>query len=636
MRLISYWMQPHRIRLLIWMFGISFSLNVLAQTSADSYNPQDQYEKYEYQIPMRDGVKLYTSVFVPKDRSQNYPFLMKRTPYSCSPYGEGKFPSILGPQGDHRFAKEGYIFVCQDVRGRWMSEGKFTNMTPHIANKRNNNDVDESSDMYDSAEWLLKNVPNNNGRIGLHGISYPGFYVAASIIDTHPAIKAASPQAPIGDWFMGDDFHHNGAFFLLDFYRFFPGFEHPESTPTQKRSAGIELGINDHYTYFQRLGALPNANRRYFNNKVNYWNEVMAHETYDSFWQRSNIIPHMKNIKTPVMTVFGAFDAEDPLGGTAIYQSIRKNNPQANNRLVFGPWFHGGWERAEGDYLNNVHFGQKTAVQYRESMDIAFFNHYLKDKGTFNQANVKAFASGSNEWHDFEVWPPNNTSPFSLFFRENGGLNTTKPTAAQGKDAYISDPAKPVPFTQEITPNRTREYMTEDQRFAARRPDVLVYQSEVLTEDVTLVGGVNIDLWVQTTGTDADFVVKLIDVFPDDMPETQEKAKKYMNIPMSAYQMLVRGEVFRGKFRKSFEKPEPITPNRPTNIKWTAPDVFHTFKKGHRIMVQVQSTWFPLVDRNPQQFMNIRQAEDRDFKAQTHTILRSAQYPSKVMVARLK
>jgi putative CocE/NonD family hydrolase len=628
-------MKYFSIWLMVFCSGIA--PNIWAQPTTDPYKPQDFYDKLEYQIPMRDGVKLFTAIFIPKDRSQSYAFLVKKTPYSCSPYGAGKFPGILGPQGDHRFAKEGYIFVCQDVRGRWMSEGKFVNMTPHIDHKTGTKDVDESTDMYDTVEWLLKNVPNNNGRVGLHGISYPGFYVAASIIDTHPAIKAASPQAPIADWFVGDDFHHNGAFYLLDFLPFFPGFEHPEPNPTQRGGQRIDYGIKDHYTFYQRLGALPNANERILHHKVAYWDSVNAHANYDKFWQRSNLLPHLKNINTNVMTIYGAFDAEDPLGGTGIYNAIRKNNPNvSSNRLVFGPWFHGGWERSEGDYLNNVFFGQKTAVYYREQIDLAFFNYYLKDKGTFSQANVLAFSTGSNEWHNFDVWPPPALKPVSMYMRENGGLSMTKPPAAQGKDSYISDPAKPVPFTQEITENRTRDYMTEDQRFAARRPDVLVYQSEVLNEDLTFAGPITADLFVSTTGTDADFIVKVIDVFPDDMPETQAKKDKYMNIPLSGYQMMVRGEVFRGKYRQSFEKPVPFTPNRVTEVKWNTPDIFHTFKKGHRVMVQIQSTWFPLVDRNPQQFLNIYQAKDSDFKAQTHTIYRTGRYASSVTMGQLR
>lgn len=619
-------------------------LFVWAQTEqATPYQLKDYYDKVEFQIPMRDGVKLYTAVFIPKANQEKYPILMKRTPYSCAPYGANAFPNILGPQGDHRFAKEGYIFVCQDVRGRFMSEGSFTNMTPHRENKKSPKDIDESTDMYDSVEYLLKNLSNHNGRVGIHGISYPGFYTAASIVDTHPAIKAASPQAPIADWFIGDDFHHNGAFYLLDFYRFFPGFEHPEPNPTQKRGPGIELGVEDHYTYFQRLGALPNANARYFKHKVAYWDTVMAHGNYDAFWQRSNLTPHMKQVKTNVLTVYGLFDAEDPLGGLALYHSIKKNNPQVpSNRIVIGPWFHGGWERSTGNFLGNVPFKEKTAVFYREQVDLAFFNYYLKDKGSFDYKEALVFDSGAYKWHQFDQWPPAQTSPFHLYLREHGQLKTEKPAptsktnVGMAKDSFISDPAKPVPFTQEITPNRTREYMVEDQRFAARRPDVLVYESDVLSEDVTLAGPVDIDLWVATTGTDADWIVKVIDVFPDETPEVQPKNEKYMNVPLSGYQMLVRYEVMRGKFRNSFEKPMPFMPNVPTQVKWVAPDIMHTFKKGHRIMVQVQSSMFPLIDRNPQVFTDIYQAKDRDFKAQTHTLYHNARYPSAITVGRLK
>lgn len=600
----------------------------------DTIDIAAHYTKYEFRIPMRDGVKLYTAVYVPKDTTRDYPFLMLRTPYSCAPYGPDQYPRSLGPGGTYRFAKEGYIFVYQDVRGRFMSEGRFLNMTPHIADKKSPQDVDESSDTYDTVEWLLQNVRHNNGRAGLHGISYPGFYVAASIIDTHPAIKAASPQAAIGDWFIGDDFHHFGTFFLQDAFRFFYSFEHREPNPTPNRGPRFDFGIDDAYTFFLRLGPLRNANIQYFNNKIAFWDSMMTHGTYNKFWQRRNIIPNMKNVTANVMNVMGFFDAEDPYGPVKIYHSIEKNNPDANNIMVMGPWFHGGWVRSGGDKLGNVSFEQRTADYYQENVDIVFFNHHLKDKGEMNLPEVLAFASGSNEWHQLDAWPPPGATPATFYLRENGSLSNEKPAAKEkAGDSYLADPAKPVPYTQEITSRRTREYMDEDQRFASRRPDVLVYQTGELGEDLTLAGPVKVELYVSTTGTDADYVVKVIDVYPDSFPDYRNK---YMNVPMGGYQMLVRAEPMRAKFRNSFEKPEALVPGKVTRIAFEMPDIFHTFRKGHRLMVHVQSSWFPISDRNPQKFVDIYSASEADFQQATHTIHRSAQYPSSITIGRLQ
>ena len=622
-------------------FSRLFSLLLLplfllaCQSGTEKENPNAaNYTKYEFNIPMRDGVTLYTAVYVPKDSTQQYPFLMKRTPYSCSPYGADQFPETLGPVGDSRFADEGYIFVYQDVRGRFMSEGTFINMTPHIANKQSPQQVDESSDTYDTVEWLLANVPNNNGRLGLWGISYPGFYVAASIIDSHPAIKAASPQAAIGDWFIGDDFHHRGAFFLQDAFNFFAFFESPGPNPTNQWGPRFDYNSNDAYQFFLDLGPLPNANEKYFNHKIAFWDSMMAHGNYDAFWQRRNIIPYMKNVTASVMNVMGFFDAEDPHGPVNIYHSIEKNNPGIDNTIVMGPWYHGGWVRSDGSMLGNVSFEKKTAEYYRQNIDIKFFNYYLKDKGTLDLPEVLAFASGSNEWHELAAWPPPAAAPVSLYLRANGGLTFEAPVATENAaDSYVSDPANPVPYTAEKTIRRTREYLVAEQRLAGEREDVLVYQTEILSEDVTLAGPISVDLYVETTGTGADFIVKLIDVYPDDFPEHENK---YMDVPMGGYQMLVRAEPMRAKFRNSFETPEPLEPGTVTLVEWDTPDIFHTFKAGHRIMVQVQSTWFPITDRNPQKFVDIYNATASDFQATTHTIHRSAQYPSHLRMGRLR
>lgn len=628
----------HRFRatipVLLSLFIFSCQQQPHSGVSTVLYDVKSHYTKHEYRIPMRDGVRLYTAVYVPRDTTQKYPFLIKRTPYSCQPYGEENYPESLGPVGSPRFAEEGYIFVYQDVRGRFMSEGTFLNMTPHIENKTGPQYVDESSDMYDTVEWLLQNVQPNNGRVGIWGISYPGFYAAASIIDSHPAIKAASPQAAIGDWFIGDDFHHKGAFYLQDAFNFFAFFESPGPNPTDKWGKRFEFGSNDAYRFYLDLGPLQNANSRYFHHKIAFWDSIMVHGTYDSFWQRRNIIPHMKNIKTAVLNVMGFFDAEDPYGPIHIYRSIEKNNPGIDNTIVMGPWFHGGWVRSDGSRLGNVSFEKATSLYYQENIDLAFFNYYLKDRGSLDLPEVLAFCSGTNEWHHFDTWPPEQAYPINIYLGENGRLSFEAPaTADEAADSYVSDPANPVPYTQEKTIRRTREYMVEDQRFAAAREDVLVYETGVLEEDITLLGPIQVELFVSSTGTDADFIVKLIDVYPNDYPELEDK---YLDVPMGGYQMLVRGEVMRAKFRNSFERPEPLVPGEVTRVAFETPDIFHTFKAGHRIMVQLQSSWFPLVDRNPQTFVDIYHAEEADFQVATQSVYRSAEHPSHIRLWRLE
>ncbi len=588
------------------------------------------YTKAEYQIPMRDGVTLYTAVFSPKDTSEAYPFLIKRSPYSSGPYGPEAYRNNLGPVGDMRFAEEGYLFVYQDVRGRFMSEGQFLNMTPHRPEKKDSNDVDESTDLYDTVEWLLENIPNNNGRAGLWGISYPGFYAAASIIDNHPAVIASSPQAPIGDWFIGDDFHHKGAFYLQDAFSFFTFFETPGPNPTTDWGPRFQFNSDNAYEFYKDLGALPNANEKHLHGNIAFWDSMMVHGTYDDFWQRRNIIPHLSNINTNVMTVAGTYDAEDPYGPIAIYQSIEEKNPGINNTLVLGPWFHGGWVRSAGDRLGNVSFNTETGTYYQENVDLPFFNYYLKDKGTLNLPEVLAYASGGDQWYRFDAWPPPQSTETRLYLGGERTLSDTSPTSEEAAyDAYTSDPANPVPYTNKITISSTREYMVEDQRFASDRPDVLTYESPVLTEDITWAGPVSAHLFATTTGTDADFIVKVIDVYPDDAIDPDSL---YLEVPMAGYQMLVRAEVMRAKFRNSYTDPEPLVPGEVTEITFDTPDVFHTFKAGHRIMVHVQSSWFPMVDMNPQQFLDIYKASDADFQKATMQIHRSAVHPSHLRV----
>jgi putative CocE/NonD family hydrolase len=583
---------------------------------------------------MRDGVRLFTAVYVPKDHARRYPFLMRRTPYTVAPYGEENYPRWLGPSAGRAYAEAGYIFVHQDVRGRFLSEGVFRNMTPHDTGAAGPaDDINESTDMYDTVEWLLDNVQPNNGRVGIAGISYPGFYTAASIINSHPAIKAASPQAPIGDWFVGDDFHHHGAFFLLDAFRFFPIFRSNRPERTTSWPARFDFGMDDSYRFFLELGPLRNANERHFHHEVAFWDSLMTHGTYDAFWQSRNIIPHMQNVSGAVMTVAGWFDAEDPYGPIQIYQSIERQNPDIPNTLVVGPWIHGGWSRTRGDRLSNIAFDQPTGAFYRDSVELPFFNYYLKDEGSLDLPEALVFATGSNRWHRFDAWPPSDLIPTSLYLRAEGGLAFDPPTAAADPfDEYVSDPAHPVPYTQEITMGRTVAYMVEDQRFAATRPDVLTYRSPVLTEDVTFAGPITADLWVSTTGTDADFVVKLIDVFPNDAPDVEDP---HLPVPMGGYQMLVRAEVFRAKFRNGYAEPEPLVPGEVAHVRFDTPHIFHTFEAGHRIMVQVQSSWFPLVDRNPQTFVDIYSASEEDFRQATHRLWRTAEYPSRVIIGRL-
>ena len=609
------------------------TVSCTSDTSSDNMQHLvERYVKHENRIPMRDGATLFTAVYVPKGTSQSYPFLMKRTPYSVGPYGEQRFPEGLGPVGSNRFADEGYIFVYQDVRGRFMSEGTFRNMTPHSVEYDGIEDTDESTDTYDTVEWLLENVQPNNGRVGLWGISYPGFYAAASIVNSHPAIKASSPQAAIGDWFVGDDFHHKGAFYLHDAFAFFPSFRSNRPDLIDSWGPGFDFNSGNAYEFFKDLGPLRNANERYFQNEVAFWDSMITHGSYDEFWQSRNIIPHMDSVSAAVLVVAGWFDAEDPYGPIEIYESIEEQNPGIDNTLVAGPWFHGGWVRAAGDRLGNVSFEVETGEFYRENVDIAFFNHYLKDKGELDLPEALVFASGSNEWHRLDAWPPPDLTSVSLFFNADGSLTFEPPSDVAGVDSYLSDPADPVPYTQEIRIDRTREYMVEDQRFVSGRPDVLVYQTDVLTEDRTFAGPITADLFVTTTATDADFVVKLIDVYPDDAPPIDEP---YLDVPMGGYQMLVRGEVLRAKFRDSYESPAPLVPGQVTRITFDTPDIFHTFKVGHRIMVQVQSSWFPLVDMNPQVFTDIYSATEADFHQATHTIHRAPGAASRLVVGQM-
>jgi putative CocE/NonD family hydrolase len=594
---------------------------------------QSNYIKHEFRIPMRDGKKLFTAVYAPKDTAQTYPIMLSRTPYGVAPYGVDSYPFSLNPSDE--LARDGFIFAYQDVRGRMMSDGEFVNLAPYKDGKRGHDDFDESSDAYDTIEWLVHNIPNNNGKVGMWGISYPGFYAASSMVDAHPALKAVSPQAPIADWFIGDDFHHNGAFYLAHAFGFLATFGHPRPEPTTHSDPVFSFQTADGYDFYLKMVPLSNANGKYLKNEVPFWNELMRHGNYDAFWQSRNIRPHLKNIKPAVMTVGGWFDAEDLFGTLAVYQSVEASSPGAYNILVMGPWAHGGWARSEGDALGNIHFGADTSMFYRKEIEFPFFRHFLKGTGKLDLPEAYVFQTGKNEWQRKDQWPPIKARPQNLYLHEDGKLLWDAPTdeSAGAFDEYISDPEKPVPYISGVAIGMTREHMVDDQRFASRRTDVLTYETDELEKDITFAGPITSCLNVSTTGTDSDFVVKLIDVYPDDTPDNEPNPE---NIRMGGFQQLVRGELFRGKFRNSFSNPEPFVPGQITKISYGLPDIFHTFRKGHRIMIQIQSSWFPLVDRNPQQFLDIYSAKPGDFKKATQRVYRSKNNPSYIVLNQVK
>ena len=589
------------------------------------------YTKFEYRIPMRDGVKLFTAVYVPKDQSQPHPILLTRTPYSVRPYGADQYKSDLGPSS--LFGQQGYIFVYQDVRGRWMSEGDFLHMRPYIADKKGPQDVDETSDTWDTIDWLTKHVPNHNGRVGMYGISYPGFYTSCGMIDAHPALKAVSPQAPVTDWFVGDDWHHNGAFFLAHAFGWMSSNDRLRDKPTKKFSFSFDYGMPDGYQFFMNFGPLAEANKRHFKEPMPHWDEVMAHPNYDDFWKARNIRPHLKNIRPAVMTVAGWFDAEDLYGTVETYRAVEANSPNIQNMLVMGPWRHGGWARDGGDTLGDINFNSKTAEFYREKIELPFFEFHLKDKGEAVHPEAWVFETGTNQWQKHDAWPPKSSQRRGMYLAAGGRLSNNAPATSEpvdAHDAYLSDPHRPVPFMRGTFTGMPTRYMLEDQRFAARRPDVLAYQTDALAEDLRIAGPIEVELHVATTGTDADFVVKLIDVYPDDYPDPEPNPT---GVRMGGYQQMVRGDVMRGRYRASFENPQPFKPGEPTVVKFVMPDVCHSFRSGHRVMVQVQSTWFPLVDRNPQTFVDIYHAQEDDYQSATQQVFRSAARPSRVTVS---
>ncbi len=587
----------------------------------------EHYTKYEHRIPMRDGVRLFTRVYVPKDDSQAWPIIITRTPYALKPYGAGNYNDVSG--SFRVLAKDRFILVTQDVRGRYGSEGEYMHVRPFNPNK-GPKDTDENSDAYDTIDWLVKNVPNNNGNVGVFGISYPGFYTSMAMIDSHPALKAASPQAPVTDWFIGDDIHHNGAFFLSQNFNFFFVFAQKVEDPLHEEFKPFNFKTPDGYDFFLRMGPLGNSDTLLLKGRAPEWTEFLKHPTYDAFWQARNIRPHLKNVHCAVMTVGGWYDAEDLFGPLEVYRNTERLNPGITNVLVMGPWAHGGWGRGDGDKLGDINFRAKTSEFYREKIELPFFRRFLKGDTNYTPTEAHVFETGTHQWRRFDAWPPKQAGPRTLYFRAGGALGFDAPGGT--KDAFdesVSDPAKPVPYTLEHTTGYPRSYPVHDQRFAASRPDVLVYETEPLEEDLTFVGPLKATLHVSTTGTDADWVVKLIDVYAGDSPDPSPNPA---HVAMGGYQQLVRGDVFRGKFRNSFEKPEPFKPGEVTKVELAIPDIFHTFRRGHRVMVQVQSSWFPLVDRNPQTFVNIPTAKPEDFKKASHRVYRGGGTASSLTV----
>jgi putative CocE/NonD family hydrolase len=628
---IAFMTRPHQaLPYKELIFGLAAACLMFRATAAEDINTEwfaEHYTKYEQLVPMRDGVRLFTRIYVPKDESRPWPILLTRTPYALKPYGDANYSEPGGSFGV--FAKDQFIMVTQDVRGRYGSEGQYEHVRPFNPAK-GPREADESSDAFDTIDWLVKNLPNNNGKVGMYGISYPGFYTSMGMIDSHPALVAASPQAPVSDWFIGDDLHHNGAWFLVQNFGFFYNFaQHPED-PLHDPRQPFHYRTPDGYEFFLRMGSLGNSDTLLLKGASPEWTEFLKHDTYDAFWQARNIRPHLKNVHCAVMTVGGWYDAEDLFGALETYRWTERQNPGITNTLVMGPWSHGAWGSKGGDHLGNIDFHSKTADYFHEKIELPFFKHFLKADTNYTAIEAQVFETGTDRWRRFDAWPPRQTSPRSLYFRAAGRLDFNPPAEdADSFDEYVSDPGRPVPYTQQIGTDYPASYPLEDQRFAAQRPDVLVYQTEALRDDLTVVGPIKTTLHVSTSGTDSDWVVKVIDVYASDFPDPNPNPT---HVRMGGYQQLVRGDVFRGKFRNSFEKPEPFEPGKPATINFAMPDVCHTFRRGHRVMVQVQSTWFPLVDRNPQSFLHIANAKPEDFRKATQRVYHSKKDASLISV----
>ncbi|QQS45577.1 MAG: CocE/NonD family hydrolase [Acidobacteriota bacterium] len=614
-------MTPRYIR----FFTALLFLFVLVPRATGSQSEQP-FEKQNTMIRMRDGVRLNTNIFIPRDKGGPLPIILERTPYQAAEnprsFAEGKYKSL---------AAEGYIFVFQDIRGRYKSEGQFVMQRAPVSllgnNKNDPKVVDEVTDAWDTIDWLVKNVPNNNGRVGIIGISYPGWTAAMATLDPHPALKAASPQASPADMFLGDDFHHNGAF------RLSYGFEYAARMETNKESYRFSFDKYDTFEWYLRLGALSNVNEKYLHGRIPTWNDFVEHPNYDEFWQKQAMAGYLKSAKVPMLTVAGWWDQEDFYGPLKIYGTLEKNDPGRINFIVAGPWNHGGWARADGSSLGNIKFESNTSQYYREQIEAPWFAYFLKNKGKPGITEAITFRTGSNSWQRYDQWPPvDQTTPKKLYFHAGGKLSFDPPAeSAEAYDSYVSDPANPVPYrprpveaTYDPRGSGWRDWLVVDQRFAHQRPDVLSWETDPLTEDVVITGDVIASLFASTSGSDSDWIVKLIDVYAEDYPQEPK---------MGGYQLMVANDVFRGRFRKSFEKPEPVKPGQIEEYTIDLHQIDHCFRKGHKIMVQVQSTWFPVIDRNPQKYVpNIFKARDEDYISATQRIYRTRSHPSHVKV----
>jgi putative CocE/NonD family hydrolase len=583
------------------------------------------FEKKEVMIAMRDGVKLHTEIYTPKNAKEALPIFLERTPYGISGDDQGYSPKLY--RYSHMFA-DGYVFVFQDIRGRYGSEGQFVMNRP-VHDASNPKGIDESTDTYDTIEWLVKNVPNNNGRVGTAGISYGGFLAAMALVNPHPALKAVSEQACMGDAWLGDDFFHNGAF------RLSYGYEYATEMESTKENFKLKFDRDDLYDWYLHVGRLSNINKDYLHGKIPSWNSFVEHPAYDEFWKAKSVAHALHQATVPNLNVAGWWDQEDFYGPMATYANLEKNDSAHMNYLVVGPWNHGGWARGPGNWLGQIPFASNTGEYFREKVEAPWFAYWLHDKGELPLKEALLFQTGSNTWTRFDAWPPRDTQQESLYFGADGKLSFDAPKteAADAFDSYVSDPANPVPYRNRPVdetypsdhPGRWYTWLVQDQRFVEKRPDVLSWKTDVLQEDVTLTGQVTAELFAATTGSDSDWVVKLIDVY-SDKPETEWN--------LSGYELMIADEIFRGRYRNSYEKPEAIVPGEITPFTIDLHTADHVFKKGHRIMVQVQSTWFPLYDRNPQKFVpNIFEAKEPDYQKATQKIYRSQKYPSHVEIS---
>ena len=579
------------------------------------------FDKREVMIPTRDGAKLHTEIYTPKDAKEPLPFLFERTPYGVSAADKGLTEHLFRYS---EMFKDGYIFVFQDIRGRFGSEGKFEML--HTAPDANG--VDESTDTYDTIAWLVKNVPNNNGRVGMNGISYPGYLVTMGMVNPHPALKAVSEQACMGDTWLGDDFFHNGAF------RLSYGFEYTALLESSTENFSFPFDRFDMFEWYLGLGALSNANEKYFHGKIPTWNNFVSHSSYDDFWKRHAVAYTLHEPTVPNLNVAGWWDQEDFFGPIMTYERLEKSDKRNYNFLVVGPWNHGGWAGGKGSSLGDIPFHNDTGVYFRQKIEAPWFAYWLHNKGTLPVKEATTFQTGSDTWTSYDAWPPKEAQTKHLYFHEGGKLSFDAPAtdAKDAADSYLSDPAHPVPYRRrpvDMTypqdhPGSWYFWLVQDQRFVDGRPDVATWQTDVLQDDVTVAGTVTAKLFASTTGSDADWIVKLIDVYPEKVEEDWK---------LSGFELMVADEIFRGRYRNSYEKPEAIPQNQVTPFTVDLHSTNHVFKRGHRIMVQVQSTWFPLYDRNPQKFVpNIFDAKEADYQKATQTIYRSKEHPSSVEV----